>query len=53
MLDPDGPSGKGVRARLRELIEDAEAEIGPADAAAVEAKRALLRRGAAKAADAA
>ncbi|MFF6778568.1 hypothetical protein ACFY8W_34170 [Streptomyces sp. NPDC012637] len=31
------------RERLRELIEDAEAELGPADAAAVEAKRAMLR----------
>jgi hypothetical protein len=31
------------RDRLRELIEDAEAEHGPVDQAAVEAKRALLR----------
>ncbi|RLU99292.1 hypothetical protein CTZ27_15210 [Streptomyces griseocarneus] len=31
------------RDRLRELIEDAEAEHGPVDPAAVEAKRALLR----------
>ncbi|MEU0282181.1 MULTISPECIES: hypothetical protein [unclassified Streptomyces] len=31
------------RERLRELIEDAEAEHGPVDPAAVEAKRALLR----------
>ncbi|MCX5391337.1 hypothetical protein ABZY68_18320 [Streptomyces sp. NPDC006482] len=41
------------RERLRELIEDAEAELGPADAAAVEAKRALLRGEAAKQTDAA
>ncbi|CAM5634900.1 MULTISPECIES: hypothetical protein [Streptomyces] len=41
------------RERLRELIEDAEAEFGPADAAAVEAKRALLRGEAAPRADAA
>ncbi|MEU2508821.1 hypothetical protein ABZ621_29460 [Streptomyces sp. NPDC007863] len=41
------------RERLRELIEDAEAELGPADAAAVEVKRALLRGEAAKSADAA
>ncbi|MFF9146130.1 hypothetical protein ACF1BN_14840 [Streptomyces sp. NPDC014861] len=39
------------RERLREPIGDAEAEIGPA-AAAVEAKRAFLRRGAATSADA-
>ncbi|MFD4432555.1 hypothetical protein [Nocardia sp. NPDC058497] len=31
------------RDRLRELIEAAEAEHGPVDRAAVEAKRALLR----------
>ena len=31
------------RDRLRELIEDAEAEHGPVDPAAVEAKRAILR----------
>jgi hypothetical protein len=31
------------RERLRELIEDAEAEHGPVDPAAVEAKRAILR----------
>lgn len=31
------------RDRLRELIEDAEAEHGPVDQAAVEAKRAVLR----------
>ncbi|MCM1945183.1 MULTISPECIES: hypothetical protein [Streptomyces] len=41
------------RERLRELIEDAEAELGPADASGVEAKRALLRGQAAKPADAA
>ena len=31
------------RERLRELIEDAEAEHGPIDPVAVEAKRAILR----------
>lgn len=31
------------RDRLRELVEDAEAEHGPVDRAAVEAKRAVLR----------
>ncbi|WP_189030422.1 hypothetical protein [Nocardia rhizosphaerihabitans] len=31
------------RSRLRELIADAEAEHGPVDRLAVEAKRALLR----------
>ncbi|MFG1926079.1 hypothetical protein [Cryptosporangium sp. NPDC048952] len=31
------------REHLRELIEDAEAEHGPVDQAAVEAKRAILR----------
>ena len=31
------------RERLRELIEDAEAEHGPVNQAAVEAKRAILR----------
>ncbi|MER8069046.1 hypothetical protein ABTZ59_12215 [Streptomyces sp. NPDC094034] len=31
------------RERLRELIEDAEAQHGPVDPTAVEAKRALLR----------
>jgi hypothetical protein len=31
------------RERLRELIEEAEARHGPADQAAVEAKRAILR----------
>jgi hypothetical protein len=31
------------RERLRELIEEAEAHHGPADQAAVEAKRAILR----------
>jgi hypothetical protein len=41
------------RARLRELIEDAEAEHGPVDQAAVEAKRAILRGDAAGSADAA
>jgi hypothetical protein len=35
------------RDRLRELIEDAEAEHGPVDHAAIDAKRALLRRDAA------
>ncbi|MFD8967949.1 hypothetical protein ACFV0C_23650 [Streptomyces sp. NPDC059568] len=39
------------RERLRELIEDAEAEHGPVDRAAVEAKRALLRGDAAGPAD--
>lgn len=38
------------RERLRELIEDAEAEHGLVDQAAVEAKRALLRGNAADAA---
>ncbi|MCC5480427.1 hypothetical protein ACFV2N_12425 [Streptomyces sp. NPDC059680] len=32
------------RDRLRELIEDAEAEHGPVDQAAVEVRRAVLRR---------
>ncbi|MET9735312.1 hypothetical protein ABZZ79_33185 [Streptomyces sp. NPDC006458] len=41
------------RDRLRELIEDAEAEHGPVDQAAVEAKRTLLRGDAAESADAA
>ncbi|MET8982173.1 hypothetical protein ABZX85_41985 [Streptomyces sp. NPDC004539] len=41
------------RDRLRELIEDAEAAHGPVDQAAVEAKRALLRDGAAHSAGAA
>jgi hypothetical protein len=41
------------RDRLRELIEDAEAEHGPVDQTAVEAKRALLRGDAAGSADAA
>jgi hypothetical protein len=41
------------RERLRELIEVAEADHGPADRAAVEAKRAVLRGEAAGAADAA
>lgn len=41
------------RDRLRELIEDAEAEHGPVDQAAVETKRALLRGDAADSADAA
>lgn len=31
------------RARLRELIEDSEADHGPVDQAAVESKRATLR----------
>lgn len=39
------------RERLRELIEDAEAEHGPVDQAAVEARRALLRGGTADPAD--
>ncbi|WP_329255986.1 hypothetical protein OG223_31895 [Streptomyces sp. NBC_01478] len=33
------------RERLRELIEDAEAEHGPVDQVAVEAKRVALRGG--------
>lgn len=41
------------RDRLRELIEDAEAEHGPVDQAAVEAKRAILRGNMADSADAA
>ncbi|PZG92198.1 hypothetical protein C1I97_29455 [Streptomyces sp. NTH33] len=41
------------RDRLRELIEDAEAEHGPVDQAAVEARRAVLRGDAAGSADAA
>ncbi|MEU7044098.1 hypothetical protein AB0A77_23980 [Streptomyces varsoviensis] len=41
------------RDRLRELIDDAEAEHGPADQAAVEAKRAILRGGTAGSAGAA
>lgn len=41
------------REALRELIESAEAEHGPLDAAAVEAKRAILRGEAAGSADAA
>ncbi|GHI04819.1 hypothetical protein [Streptomyces cellostaticus] len=41
------------RDRLRELIEDAEAEHGPVDQAAVEAKRAVLRGDTAGSADAA
>jgi len=41
------------RDRLRELIEDAEAEHGPVDQAAVEARRAILRGESAGAADAA
>ncbi|MGW6741400.1 hypothetical protein ACWGDX_11810 [Streptomyces sp. NPDC055025] len=41
------------RDRLRELIEDAEAEHGPVDRAAVDAKRALLREDTANSADAA
>ncbi|WP_327432925.1 hypothetical protein [Streptomyces sp. NBC_01236] len=39
------------RHRLRELIEDAEAEHGPVDPAAVEAKRAILRGDTANSAD--
>lgn len=41
------------RDRLRELIEAAEAEHGPVDPAAVEAKRAILRGDSAGPADAA
>ncbi|MFJ8535791.1 hypothetical protein [Streptomyces sp. NPDC093591] len=41
------------RDRLHELIADAEAEHGPVDQAAVEAKRALLRGDTAGSADAA
>jgi len=41
------------REQLRELIEDAEAEHGPVDQAAVEAKRAILRGEQAGSADAA
>jgi hypothetical protein len=41
------------RDRLRELIEDAEAEHGPVDQVSVDAKRALLRGGTAGSADAA
>ncbi|WP_406158341.1 hypothetical protein [Streptomyces canus] len=41
------------RDRLHELITDAEAEHGPADPAAVEAKRAILRGDTAGSADAA
>jgi len=47
-LDLDGSTNwmfesAEVDLRLRELIEDAEAEHGPVDRAAVEAKRAILR----------
>ncbi|MFI7699451.1 hypothetical protein [Nonomuraea sp. NPDC049480] len=41
------------RDRLRELIEDAEAEHGPVDPSSVEAKRAVLRADGADSADAA
>ncbi|MFG3116863.1 hypothetical protein ACGF4C_20985 [Streptomyces sp. NPDC048197] len=41
------------RDRLRELIDDAEADHGPIDQAAVEAKRAILRGDAAGSVDAA
>jgi hypothetical protein len=41
------------RDRLRELVEDAEAEHGPVDEAAVDAKRALPRGDTAGSADAA
>ncbi|MEU8912278.1 hypothetical protein [Streptomyces nigrescens] len=41
------------RDRLRELIEDAEAEHGPVDQVAVETKRAILRGDTAGSADAA
>ncbi|MGT2528910.1 hypothetical protein ACU4GG_18665 [Streptomyces nojiriensis] len=40
------------RDRLRELIEDSEAVNGPADPAAVETKRAILRGEASAASDA-
>lgn len=41
------------RDRLRELIEAAESQHGPVDAAAVESKRAILRGDAVSPADAA
>lgn len=41
------------RDRLRELIEDSESLNGPANPAAVEAKRAILRGGTAASSDAA
>ncbi|WP_329115660.1 MULTISPECIES: hypothetical protein [unclassified Streptomyces] len=41
------------RDRLRELIEDAEADHGPVDQSAVDAKRAVLRGETASSADAA
>ncbi|MFK4149412.1 hypothetical protein [Streptomyces sp. NPDC004065] len=41
------------RGRLRELIEDAEAEHGPVDQTAVETKRSMLRGDADGSADAA
>ncbi len=41
------------RDRLRELIEDSEAEHGPVEQTEVEAKRAILRGDAADSADAA
>lgn len=41
------------RDRLRELIEDAEADHGPVDQSAVDAKRAILRSETAGSADAA
>lgn len=41
------------RDRLRELIEDAEADHGPVDQSAVDAKRAILRGETAGSADAA
>ncbi|MFD6994222.1 hypothetical protein [Streptomyces sp. NPDC059943] len=41
------------RDRLRELIEDGEAEHGPSDQSAVDAKRAILRGDAIGSADAA
>lgn len=40
------------RDRLRELIDDAEAEHGHVDSAAIEAKRAVLRSASADPADA-
>ncbi|MGH1552713.1 hypothetical protein ACRAWF_13490 [Streptomyces sp. L7] len=40
------------RDRLRELIEESEAEHGPADQVAVEVKRAVLRGGIAGSAEA-
>ncbi|MEU4681936.1 hypothetical protein [Streptomyces xinghaiensis] len=50
---PDPAPGELERHRLRELIEDAEADHGPVGQAAVEAKRAVLRGDAAGSAHAA